>query len=102
MPETKPAPGSGEKKDLPRSWVKAANPDRVGVSERHPQHPPSDWYPQGGEVFVVGDRVVEVAETPLVLQQLQNKTLVRVSGPAATRQAPEPAPAGPAPGAKKG
>lgn len=47
------------------------NPRRVALWERHPDHP-------GGEVFVVGDRVVDVAETTAVAQALKAGRLVKV------------------------
>lgn len=85
-------PEETKNQDLPRIWVKAGDPARVGLWERAPEHP-------GGEVWVSGDQVVEVAETTMVLQQLQSGALVRVSGPqGAPESKPEALPA-PAPAA---
>ena len=55
--------------------VKAGNPAsrRVALWERSPDHP-------HGEVYVAGDRVVEVAVTQEGARRLANKTLVEVSG----------------------
>ncbi len=45
---------------------------RVALFERHPDHP-------GGEVYVAGERTVEVAETAAVLQAIGTGDLVRVT-----------------------
>lgn len=58
--------------------VKAAQTGRVALWERNPAHP-------GGEVFVAGDLVVQVALTPEVQTRLNNGLLLLV----------ETAPAGP-------
>lgn len=44
---------------------------RVALWERHPDHP-------DGEVFIAGDRVVEVAETTAVRDRLKQDILVKV------------------------
>ena len=51
------------------------DPDGVQVAfwERNPAHP-------GGEVYVAGDGVVEVAETPLVIEALERKRIKKVQG----------------------
>lgn len=71
---------------LPLIWVKAGDPTRVGVTERHPAHP-------DGEVWVAGEKPGQVAETPLVLQFLNTGQLVRTGGPQATPEPPSIAPA---------
>lgn len=59
--------------------VKAGNPAKrqVALWERAADHP-------GGEAFVAGSRVVEVAVTQEVARRLANKTLVEVKGAEAT------------------
>lgn len=60
-------------------WVKAA-PElhgKVALWERHPDHP-------HGEVYVAGDKPVEVARTGEVLLRLRNKTLIEVDKPKAS------------------
>lgn len=47
---------------------------RVALWEVDPQHP-------GGEVFVAGESVVEVAPTSKVNLRLRNEQLVEVAGP---------------------
>lgn len=56
-------------------FVKSNQQDnRLALSEEHPDHP-------GGEVFVYGDKVFEVAKTAKVQQALARKALVEVDGP---------------------
>lgn len=45
---------------------------RVALWEQHPDHP-------NGEVFVAGENIVEVAETPRVKRLLAEERLVKVS-----------------------
>lgn len=53
-------------------FVKSANDEgRVALWERHHDHP-------GGEVFVKGDQVFEVAETPAVRRALRRGYIVQV------------------------
>lgn len=59
--------------------VKAAEPTRVSLWERHADHPDS-------EVWVSGEDVVQVALTPMVQRKLDQGVLVRVE------DAPEDAP----------
>jgi hypothetical protein len=58
--------------------VKSAKPESGEVSlwEQHPDHP-------GGEVWVSGEKVVEVAETSEVLKKLGAKAIVKVEDGAA-------------------
>lgn len=63
-------------------WAKSKDPSKVGVWDRHPDHPPSATSPEGGEVMVAGDQIVEVASTPLVMDALAKGMIVEVSGPA--------------------
>lgn len=49
--------------------------NRVALWEQHPDHP-------GGEVFVAGSRVVEVAQTARVLALLRVGVLVRAEAAA--------------------
>lgn len=52
--------------------IKSNLPDnRVALWERHPDHP-------GGEIFVVGDNEVEVAETHAVKTALNQGRVVEV------------------------
>ncbi len=60
-------------------WVKAAQSDRVGIWERDDRHP-------GGEVFVAGDAIVEVARTSLVEDKLRIHDLVQVEPPIHTEK----------------
>lgn len=53
---------------------------KVALWERHPAHPKSKQYPEGGEIFVADDQVHEVAETPAVLLAIKDDKLVRVEG----------------------
>lgn len=68
-------------------WVKAAPPadptmpNTCGVWDKHPQQ-------EGGEAFVAGSAVKQVAATPVVLDALAKGRIVEVSGPAA-REKPE-------------
>lgn len=52
--------------------VKAADPTRVAAFERHPAHP-------GGECWVTGDGVHQVAATPYILNRIAGKHLILVS-----------------------
>lgn len=54
--------------------VRSADPERVGLWERNLAHP-------GGEVFVAGDDVVEVALTAEVQGRLNSGVLVLVERP---------------------
>lgn len=54
---------------------------RVALWEVDPQHPKSDEFPEGGEVFIAGDKVVKVATTSKVNLRLRNDQLVQVDGP---------------------
>lgn len=62
--------------------VRVAEPEsgRVALWERHPAHP-------GGEVWLAGAGVYDVAATPAVAARLRNGTLVQVE---AAAPAPEP------------
>ena len=51
--------------------VKAANPERVALWEKHADHPDS-------EVYVAGEDAVQVALTPMVQRKLDQGVLVRV------------------------
>lgn len=55
--------------------VKAANPETITFWETDPAHP-------GGEVFVAGDKVVEVGETPAVHRRIASGELVVVGAKA--------------------
>jgi hypothetical protein len=57
---------------MARIKVKAAKPEtgEVALWEVHKDHP-------GGEVFVAGDKVVEVAETPEALKKLAAGVIVK-------------------------
>jgi predicted flap endonuclease-1-like 5' DNA nuclease len=56
-------------------WVRSGEEGgRVALFERNPAHP-------GGEVFVAGDDVAEVALTPAVVEALRRGRLVKVDGP---------------------
>lgn len=48
------------------------NPEEVALWERDTDHP-------GGEIFVTGDKVVEVTETSAVMKGLSNGSLVKVA-----------------------
>lgn len=54
--------------------VKAANPERVALWERHPDHP-------GGEIFISGETAVSVAETQAVQARLKSGVLVLCEEP---------------------
>lgn len=64
--------------------VTSGNPGKVGLWERHPDHP-------GGEAFVAS-RPVEVAETPAVQAALKDGRLVEVKAAVKPEPAPEPEP----------
>ncbi len=51
--------------------VKAANPERVALWERHADHPDT-------EVYVAGEDAVLVALTPLVDRKLKQGVLLRI------------------------
>jgi len=64
--------------------VKAANPERVALWEKHADHPDS-------EVYVAGEDAVQVALTPMVQRKLDQGVLVRVEdAPAPTDETPAP------------
>ncbi len=67
--------------------VKAANPERVALWERHADHPDN-------EVYVAGEEAVLVALTPAVQRKLDQGVLVRVELPPdegpTTDEAPAP------------
>lgn len=51
--------------------VKAKDPHRVAAFERHPAHP-------GGECWVTGDEVHQVAATPFIVQRIGLGFLIQV------------------------
>lgn len=61
--------------------VKAANPERVALWERHADHPDS-------EVYVAGEGVFEVALTPDVQKKLDKGVLLRVEPEAPAEETP--------------
>lgn len=65
--------------DTPTLRVKAADPTKVGLFDKNPAHPPNDYNPDGGEVFVTGEDVVEVADVSEVRQAIREGRLVEVS-----------------------
>jgi hypothetical protein len=81
--------------------VKGPRDDQtVALWDVHPDHPESDQYPDGGEIFVINDGVVwEAALTPAVSGALRDGTLVEAKGgehPAAKAAAvTDPGPGGP-------
>lgn len=62
--------------------VKATDPKFVGVWDKSPDQ-------LGGEVWVSGEEVVEVAATPVVLDALAKGRIVEVSGHTPLPQASE-------------
>jgi hypothetical protein len=62
--------------------VKATDPQFCGVWDKSPDQ-------LGGEVFVSGEDVVEVAATPIVLDALAKGRIVEVSGHTPTPQPSE-------------
>lgn len=101
MPEeVKPEP------DYRLFWAQSTDPAVCGVWDRHPQHPRTpDLAPdQVPEVFVSGDKVVQVAATPVVLDALAKGRIREVNGADIPRTQPsqgnpaQPAVGGEAPG----
>lgn len=62
--------------------VKSAltNPAQVALWERHPAHPASEQFPNGGEIFIADDKEHQVAETPAVNLAIKDDKLVKVDG----------------------
>lgn len=50
-----------------------------GFWERHPDHPKSDAYPEGGEVHVVGPDTHTVAKTTGIIQAIRAGTIVEAT-----------------------
>lgn len=53
---------------------------RVALWEKHPAHPKSQQFPEGGEIFIADDQEHKVAETPAVLGAIREEKLVRAGG----------------------
>lgn len=61
---------------------------KVALWERHPSHPASADFEEGGEVFVAHDqKPKKVALTPEVALRLREERLVQVAGPDETKPA---------------
>jgi hypothetical protein len=71
--------------------------ERVGLAEKHPDHPKTDAFPQGGEIYVAGQdqEPQEVARTASVLEALAAKRLIEVTSRGRAVEPEEPAAATP-------
>ena len=67
--------------------VKSNLPDksRVAIWERHPDHPKTEKFPDGGEIFISDDKEHEVAETAKVKRFIRDGILVKVETPLITQ-----------------
>lgn len=65
--------------------VKAAEPERVALWERHADHP-------NEEAFVAGEDVVQVALTPTVQRKLDQGILIRIEPAQTPSEATDDAP----------
>ncbi len=61
--------------------VKAADPDKVGLFDVNPAHPPDKAHPKGGEVFITGEDTYTVADTSEVRVAIAEGRLVEVDAP---------------------
>lgn len=60
--------------------VKSNMPDKsqVAIWERNPEHPKSEKFPDGGEIFIADDKEHEVAPTSDVNRAIKDGKLVKV------------------------
>lgn len=65
---------------LIRVKSKLTNKSQVALWEKHPDHPKSDRFPEGGEVFIADDKEHQVAETPAVLLAIKDDRLELAGG----------------------